>query len=131
MPVTVLDCLKLSSLSGALVLGGAKGLDRQVVWVTVLETTILDDLRPEYIRPRQLAISSFVAIRDDVDAQCSLIKMLSEADMSGLILFKLGIFVSQIDDKLVKTADALNFPLICIDPSRSDILYANVIHDVV
>ena len=66
MNVTVADCLKLPTLREAQLIAGAKGTDRAVSSVSVLEWPETNLLSDELIVGNELVISALVTIKDDV-----------------------------------------------------------------
>lgn len=130
MSVTVEDCLKLPSLKEARVVGGAKGLQNVVVSVSVLEYAVPTALDRDYFKNNEIVITAFISVKDDVEAQCGTLRRLHEVGEVGLILYYVGLYLPEIDKRLIDTADELNFPLICMPENRSGLRYSEVICDV-
>ena len=131
MNVTVADCLKLPTLREAQLIAGAKGTDRAVSSVSVLEWPETNLLSDELIVGNELVISALVTIKDDVSRQCSVLRHLRSMGAAGLVLFYVGVFIPQIDDALIAVADEINLPLIAMPFGRMDFRYSDVITDVV
>ena len=131
MNVTVADCLKLPTLREAQLIAGAKGLDRAVSSVSVLEWPETNLLSDEIIVGNELIISALIAIKDDIDRQCSVLRHLRGMGAAGLVLFYVGVFIAKIDDTLIAVADEICFPLIAMPFGRMDFRYSDVITDVV
>ncbi len=134
MSITVRDCLKLPSLSLGRVIAGHGGLDNIVSTVSVLE---FDDPAenedgPEYdlIALNELLISAFFCVRNDVDAQCSLIRKSKRWGDIGLVLFYSDIILGALDKRLIETADMLDFPIILLPEKNMGLKYSDVINDV-
>ena len=87
MNVTVADCLKLPTLREAQLIAGAKGTDRAVSSVSVLEWPETKLLSNELIIGNELIISALVTIKDDVARQCSVLRHLRNMGAAGLVLF--------------------------------------------
>ncbi len=130
MSVTVYDCLKLSALRQSKVVAGHKGLNRIVSAVSVLEYADASLLSDELFLGNELIISALISIKDSTEAQCKLIRRLHEGGEVGLILYYLGIFVPKLDEQLLKTADELDFPLICMPENRFDFRYSEAISEI-
>ena len=130
MGVTVADCLRLPALRQAELAAGAGGLNRSVASITVLEYPRIDMLSDALLVGNELVISALVSIKDDVDMQCRLLRHLSEMGEAGLILYYTGVFVQEIDDRLISTADGLDFPLILMPKGRMDFRYSESITEV-
>lgn len=75
MSICVADVLKLPSMRGARVLGGARGLARVVSSVSVLEYAEVNGVQRELMKNidfvgNELAITGFMNNPDDVELQC-------------------------------------------------------------
>lgn len=131
MNVTVADCLRLPTLREAQLVAGAKGLDRAVSSVSVLEWPETNLLSDELIVGNELVISALVTIKDDVARQCCVLRHLRSMGAAGLVLFYVGVFIPQIDDALIAVADEINLPLIAMPFGRMDFRYSDMITDIV
>ena len=131
MNVTVADCLKLPTLREAQLIAGAKGLQRAVSSVSVLEWPETSLLSDDVLIGNELIISALVPIKDDVGLQCKILRHLRNMGAAGLVLFYVGVFIPKIDDALVAVADEIGFPLIAMPFGRMDFRYSDVITDVV
>lgn len=130
MSITVADCLKLPSLKEAKVIAGAGGIARDVSCVSVLEHVDLLMLEQEgFFLGNQIIISALSTIKDDVPAQCKLIQLLSDSGEVGLVLYYVGIFIKEIDAKVIQLADELDFPLIVMPPNRYNHRYSDFISE--
>ncbi len=134
MSITVRDCLKLPSLSLGRVIAGHKGLDNIVSTVSVLEFDDPDEDEDtpdnELIALNELLISAFFCVRNDVDAQCSLIRKSKKWGDIGLVLFYSDIILGSLDKRLIETADMLDFPIILLPEKNMGLKYSDVINDV-
>ena len=135
MSVTVADILNLPSLRGAEVVGGRGGLLKNIWSISVLESVdpeLLDGslFNNDQFFGSEIVITSFINIKDDVELQCRNVRRLAEAGEVGLILFYVGIFMKDVDRRLVELADALDFSLICMPRGRKDLRYSEVISEV-
>ena len=131
MNVTVADCLKLPTLREAQLIAGAKGTDRAVSSVSVLEWPETKLLSNELIIGNELIISALVTIKDDVARQCSVLRHLRNMGAAGLGLFYVGVFIPRIDEALIAVADEINLPLIAMPFGRMDFRYSDMITDIV
>lgn len=135
MSVTIEQTLRLPSLRRATVVGGADGLDKLVLSISVLECSETSE-ELEYLYQNinyaggELAITSFYGIRDNVDLQLETMKKVAGIGIVGIILYYVGIVVPRIDDKLIRLADEMNFPLICMPLNDSTIRYSETISEV-
>lgn len=135
MSITVADVMKLPSMRGAKVLGGAKGLSRIVSSISVLEyaqvntmqTTLLENI--EFLG-NELAITGFMNNPDDCQLQCTNLRRMAEIGEVGVILFYVGVVMKKVDQSLIDVADELDFPLICMPENQMNQRYSEVICEV-
>lgn len=134
MKLTVKNCLLLESFKDAVVLAGQGGMKNEVGNVTVLEASDLDDFVGNMINNilegKELVLTAFFTIKDDVEKQLNAIKVLQKNNASGLVLFYIGLIVNDISPKLIDLCNELNFPLIYINPNNNDLGYGEVIRDI-
>ena len=132
MSITVSDILKLPSLQGAKVVAGRAGLSNRFSTISVSEYTRkyqFKDVRfDSYVS--ELLISAFYEVKDSVEKQCDNIQGYYDSGIAGLILFYIGVILSEVDEKLIKLADSLNFPIIVMPENRPDLRYSEVIYEV-
>jgi DNA-binding PucR family transcriptional regulator len=136
MSLTIGNLLKLPSLSNAEVVAGKVGLHKNVDSISVLEYPNPTALQNELFNNNgfygsEIVITGFINIKDDVDAQCKVIRSLYEVGEVGVILYYVGIYLPRIDRKLIELADELDFPIICMPKNRMDLRYSEVIYEVV
>ncbi|ACL20231.1 PucR family transcriptional regulator [Desulfitobacterium hafniense] len=130
MSITVEDCLQLSVLREAEVVAGAKGLNNIVAHVSVLEWSNSLALKNGIFLGNEIVITCFHYAKDDVDAQCQVVRDLSAAGEVGMILYYVGIVLPDIDARLIRTADELGYPLICMPRNRFDYRYSEAITEI-
>ena len=131
MKVTVSECLRLPSLREAVLLGGAKGLERSVSSVSVLEWPEVKLLSDDVLTGNEVILTALIQIKDDVEKQCRLLRHLCSMGTSCLIVYYVGIFVPEIDERLIRLADEICYPLLVMPYNRMDFRYADVITDIV
>ena len=127
MSVTIKDCLQLPSLSLGSVIAGEKGLDSIVNTVSVVE---FDTPGDSYSISNELLLSALYSIKDDVDAQCRALEEYKKCGEVGLVLFYADRILERIDDKLIETANRLNFPIIVLPGADMGLRYSDVISEV-
>lgn len=134
MKLTIQDCLLLNSFKDALILAGKGGIKNEVGDVTVLEASDLDDsvenMINNILKGKEIILTTFFTIKDDVEKQLQAVKVLQKNNASGLVIFHIGLIVSDISFKLIDLCNELNFPLIYINPNNKDLGYGEVIRDI-
>lgn len=133
--VTVSDVLKLPCMSGARVVAGCSGLSRRVTTVSVLEYTDPTPMQEHIFhsletQANELAICALISVKDDVEAQCDVIRRLASYGDVGMLLYYVGVFVKQLDEKVIRTADALDFVLICMPENDTTLRYSDAIQEI-
>ncbi|RYL92796.1 PucR family transcriptional regulator [Sporolactobacillus sp. THM7-4] len=136
MSVTIKDLLKLSCLEDATIEAGISGLENIVSTISVLEISQPTNIQGLFFEKNkvflggELVITGFASIKDDISAQCESIRRIHDAGDAGMIIYYVGIILPKINQKVIDTANALNFPIICMPKNRIDLRYSEVISDV-
>lgn len=135
MSVSVKSLLKLPSLANAKVIAGRNGLDRIVAAVSVLETVeynLIERLaynNDEY-NGSEIVITGFLNAADDFTVQYESVRRLAMSGEAGLIIYYVGAYVKSIDKRIIKLADELNFPIICMPENNTNLRYSEAISDI-
>ena len=129
MKVTLKDCLELGAFSEARVLAGQSGLARDVRNVSVLEAASGEDVKLYKGEKNQLLLTGFFAVRDDVDAQCEIVRQAAADTHAALAVFHVGKVVEKIDEKIINTAEAEGLPLIEV-PYDEEVSFAQAITQI-
>lgn len=127
MKVTVADCLKQDAFKDAKVLAGGGSLDNEVHSVSVMDAESEKEVKSRKFGTGRILLTSFPSVREDIQAQCSLIKAVSGAGCAAMVVFPFGLKGKRISDKLIQTADGLGLPLIQM-PDDAD--YSDAIDSV-
>lgn len=130
MSITVRDCLKLPSLRNAEVLAGHAGLDQYVSTVSVLEYAKTFAMANPLFLGNEIILTAFISIKDDVDAQCEAIRRLHAVGEAAIVLYYVGYYMENVDQKLVQVANELDFPLIVMPRNDYSLRYSDVITEV-
>lgn len=112
--ITVLDALKIGQLQKARLVGGRKGLKRQVTSVNVMDAPDIIN----WVKEGELLLTTAYVIKDDPVAQEQLISGLNERGCAGLAV-KAKRFLEFCPEHMVEAADRANFPLIELPPEHS------------
>ncbi len=126
MALTLENALNFGGLFGSTVIAGARGIDKPVENISVLE--IADSSISKWVEKNQLYITSFYAIRNDIQQQKVVIKALYENGGCGLILCNVGMLLQSIDDEVIDYCDQVGFPLI---QARADVSYIEIMTPII
>lgn len=126
MGLTLRNVMKLGKFNECEVIAGHKGLSRVVERVTIMEVPEI----VQWLKNKELILTSLFAIKDDYGAQSKLIQELYAADASALAI-KPFQFMDKIPDAIIDHANELDFPIIFIPDHVKylDILYP-VMHQI-
>jgi purine catabolism regulator len=121
--VTVKELLTIPLLKRLKILAGRSGLDNLISHVTVLE---IPDVA-KWIKKNGFIITSFYAIRNDIQEQVKIVDKLIEYGCSCLAI-KTGEYIKKIDESIVKKADENGLVLLEIPPDLNyiDIIYTSM-----
>lgn len=111
MGITVARALKIGGLSRGRVLAGAQNLDNVIEYVNIVEARC----EAYWMIEKALFLTTFYAVRDDVQAQVYTIEMLAERQCAGLV-FQKGV-LSNLAPAVIQRADEVGLPLIEIPQS--------------
>lgn len=117
--LTVGEALQLKALRKTKVVGGKKGLNRNIRYVTVMEVPDIC----QWLKGEDFILTSFYAVYDDLERQCEIIRQLNEVGSSALAI-KTDRYIKNIPSEVKKTADKLKFPLIEIP---KDVTYIDIL----
>ncbi|AEF93505.1 transcriptional regulator, PucR family [Desulfotomaculum nigrificans CO-1-SRB] len=124
MGITVQDALSLDVLKGARLIAGAKGLERVIKRVSVLECPDCDEYKG-LLREGDFFLTSFYAFKDDEPSLFTAVETLIESGSSGLCV--LDLYMEDLPTELKQLADREKYPIVMIS---KDLPYADVITDI-
>ncbi|MCP0887101.1 PucR family transcriptional regulator [Ligilactobacillus sp. WILCCON 0076] len=132
MSVTIFDVLKLSSMRGAKVLTHKSSLEQIVTSVTVLEYSETNETQRElknniHFRGNEIVLTSFSAIKNDVDAQCRNLEYQADLGEVAVVLFYVGIVMPKVHQRLIDLADELGMVLVCMPQNDPTLAYSDII----
>jgi sugar diacid utilization regulator len=130
MSITVARCLELAALKDAAVVSGREGLGRTVSSVSVLEYAYAPLLGDELFVGNELIITAFITAKDDVSMQCQVLRKLHADGVVAVVVYYVGVFLPEIDERLIVLSNELKLPLIMMPPERLDYRYGDVISEV-
>lgn len=107
MSLTVGDILNMEELRDYRILGGKKGLGREVSTVTVIDTPDPE----QWIREGELLVTSGYVIKTGITDLAGLIRKMDRTGASALFV-KLGSYLDSLDDETIRTANEIGFPII-------------------
>ncbi|MFB9892219.1 PucR family transcriptional regulator [Planobispora takensis] len=117
--VAVGEVLGVSTLAGARLIAGERGLDRIVQRLNVME--VPDILA--WVKPHELLLTTGYPLRNTPQSLDRLVTDLDDRGLAALAI-KLGRYLDELPDEMVEQADRLGFPLIQLpdDVGFDDIL---------
>jgi len=135
MSVYAEDLLNVPSLAGAEVVAGRGGLRKIISSISVLETvdssvftkTVFPN---DVVKGSELVITGFLNARENFDLQLDAVKYLCRLGEAGIILFYIGLYVKDIDPRIIKYANDNDFLIICMPRGVPTLMYGDVIRDV-
>ncbi|MCD8115524.1 MAG: PucR family transcriptional regulator [Oscillospiraceae bacterium] len=135
MSVTLNDILSLPSLRRSTVLAGKEGLSKIITSISVLECSAPGAIYDELFTGAEFAggeviITAFAGIPTDVDTQLQLLKQFASVGEIGIILYYVGIIMPDVDERFLRLADSLAFPVICMPRNDFSLRYSEVICEV-
>ena len=110
LKLTVQDILARDSFKSAKVIAGIGGLDRQVKWSHILETTEFESL----INGGELILTTGAGIGLNLPSQITYVKRLLEKDAAGICI-ELGANFKVIPTEIIDLANEANFPIITFE----------------
>lgn len=105
--LTVRQALGASTLAGAKVLAGARGLDRVVERMNVME---VPDILP-WVKPREFLLTTAYPLREAPEGLVQLVRELDARGLSGLGI-KVGRYLDAIPPAMLTSADEVGLPLV-------------------
>ncbi len=136
MSITVEEALKLPAMKHAKVLGGRDGLRHIIHGATVFEYMGSPELQNEFFTINEkhlsghMVLASFANMQTDIDLQVSFIRRMAASGESCLVLFYVGIILDHVDERLIKVANDLSFPLVMMGENKIYIRYSDLITEV-
>ncbi len=135
MSISMRDVLTLPCMREAQVLAGASGLGNVVSAVSVLEYTEPTELQEELFRNleymgSELIITAFANVKDSVEDQCNVIRRLSATGDVGILLYYVGLFLKNIDQRVIDVADELGFVIVCMPKNQYNLRYSEAIAEI-
>jgi purine catabolism regulator len=111
--VSVTDALGSGALSEATLIAGARGLDRVIQSVTVMDTPEIE----QWLRGGELLLTNAYVLKDE---QTRLVEMLESVNAKGVsaVGLKVREFIQDSVPKMVEVCDRLALPLISVPPHR-------------
>ncbi len=107
MGIELRDVLKLGGFSECRVIAGHGGLNREIDSITVLEVPEV----AKWVKGNELILTSLYAVKEDLEAQNTLIERLYAAGATALAI-KPSDFLREISKEIIATGNRLNFPII-------------------
>lgn len=111
MKISLKDVLSFGGLLHADVLAGKEKLNSVFIEsVTTIEVT--DHLIGDWVKENQLCVTTMYAIRDDLQQQINLARILKEKKCAALVVCHVGIWIEHLDKSFISFCQEQGLPLI-------------------
>lgn len=120
------EILTYGGLKHAQIVAGAKGADRKIDSISVLE--VAESTISTWVVKNQLYITSFYAIKNDVKMQKIVIETLNRSGCCGLVICHLQMILGEAHPDIIALCDALDFPLIVAD---TEVSYVEILNPII
>ncbi|NDO47089.1 PucR family transcriptional regulator [Clostridium sp. MD294] len=111
MKISLREAISFGGLFHAEILAGENKLDTIFIEsVTTIEVT--DHLIGEWVKENQLCITTMYAIRDNLQQQLNLVKILQEKKCAALVVCHVGIWIEYLDTSFISLCKTEGLPLI-------------------
>ncbi|MTD30712.1 PucR family transcriptional regulator ligand-binding domain-containing protein [Planomicrobium sp. YIM 101495] len=107
MSITLRNAMKIGKFGDCKVIAGHEGLSRVIDSVTIMEVPEI----VQWLKGKELILTSLFAIKDDTHAQNMLVQNLHIAGATALAI-KPSQFVDEIPEEIIRSGDKLGFPII-------------------
>ncbi|WP_066582770.1 PucR family transcriptional regulator [Cellulomonas timonensis] len=111
--VTVREIMTLGALRGTYVLGGARGLDRMVSGVNVMEVPDIED----FVKRGELLLTTAYPVRERPERLVELVPELASRGLAALAIKPMR-YLEELPPRLVEVANRLDFPVLVM-PDRT------------
>ena len=126
MGISLRNAMKLGKFNECKVVAGHDGLTRMVENVTIMEVPEV----VQWLKGKELILTSLFAIKDDIEAQNMLVQHLHSAGATALAI-KPSQFIEQIPEGMIASGNKLGFPIIEIpDPVKYLDILSPVMHHI-
>ncbi|MDY6037659.1 MAG: PucR family transcriptional regulator [Eubacterium sp.] len=129
MKITVKDCLDLDVFQSCKVVAGKRNLENSVRTVSVMDAADVDTAVANNGVREQVVLTSFYAMKDDVEKQAQVVKELAGCGIAALVIFHVRDMGSETYVHATEIAEAMGMPLILI-PEGSEYKYADAIEQI-
>lgn len=124
--MNILDILEFGGLRDAQLKAGLKGATNEVASVSVLE--VAETRIKTWVLEKQLYITSFYAIMQNIEMQKDVIQALHEKGSAGLVICHIDLFIKEIHPDIIDLCNKLSFPLIV---ANSEMSYVEIVNPIV
>ena len=130
MKVTVKDCLQMQSFNQSIVVAGERNLNNRVRSVSVMDASTASEAVICNGKKEELVLTTFSAMKDDVNSQCRTIRELAMQGIAGIIFLQRDTKgESHNYNELIATAEEAGIPFILL-PETVEVSYASIIEEI-
>jgi hypothetical protein len=127
MAVTVQEALELDILKGFKLIAGKKGLSKEITHVAVWDYELGDIIEKNFSRG-DFALSTLVAIKDNIEALYEVVKIMIKVGITCLAIK--DIYVKEIPENVIKLADKEHFPIMMFSGTFTEDVIVHVNHAI-
>ncbi len=126
MKLTIRNAITFGGLAGAKVIAGRDRLDNPINSISVLE--VAESKIAHWVIQNELYITSFYAIKEDVEMQKVVIRALANSGCCGLVICHIDMWIKEMEPQVVALCNELHFPLIIAKSERS---YVDILNPII
>lgn len=123
MTISINEAIELEIFKDFNIVAGKKGLDNEITRIGILDYE-KDELIEKNFRVGEFAISTLIAIKDDIEGLYALVEKLISVGVSGLAIK--NIYFDSVPDNVVELANKRCFPIMIF----SDVFFEDIITGV-
>ncbi|ATW24649.1 PucR family transcriptional regulator [Candidatus Formimonas warabiya] len=128
MSVTIKHALELDVMKNAKIIAGGSGIGRVIKRVSFIDSPIeagILDLDGKFLIPGDFFISSFFAVKDNLEKMLEIVKVFSYTCSSALCI--INQYLTELPQEILDYANEHSYPIILVD---KDVPYGDIIRDI-
>lgn len=126
MGLSINEILTFGGLNDAEIIAGKNGATNLVESISVLE--VAESKISKWVKKNELYITSFYAIRDNVEMQKIVIETLAKFNCCGLVICHINMWIKEFDKSIIELCKKLDFPLIV---AKSETSFVEILNPII